>query len=209
MFKLTKRAVEALDIRDKDYLVWDTEMAGFGLRVFASGRKSYLVQYRAGGRTRRRSIGRHGILTAEEARSEARKLLGEVAKGGNPSEGRQRQWRAPSMASLCDRFLGEYAQARRRCPWRRADGQSQIQSSLLRPPLPSPNPERVEQVVPGPPHRGAAPVRATCQRMSARRPRSPLLMTIKRGTGGGGVEHVGQPDIRIDELLPWNFQPSS
>jgi integrase len=110
MSKLTKRSVEALENKEADYLVWDRELSGFGVRVYASGRKSYLVQYRAGGRTRRRSIGQHGVLTAEEARNEARKLLGEVAKGGNPSEDRQRHFRAPSMASLCDRFLMEYAE---------------------------------------------------------------------------------------------------
>lgn len=107
--KLTKRSVEGLTIEAKDYFVWDSEMAGFGVRVFASGRKSYLVQYRASGRSRRKSIGRHGVLTAEEARTEARKLLGDVAKGGNPAEERQQQLRAPHMASLCDRFIADYA----------------------------------------------------------------------------------------------------
>ncbi len=110
MSKLTKRSVEALKLKNTEYLVWDTDLSGFGVRVFSSGRKSYLVQYRAGGRTRRRSIGQHGVLTAEEARNEARKLLGEVAKGGNPSEDRQQHLRAPTMASLCDRFLSEYAE---------------------------------------------------------------------------------------------------
>lgn len=110
MSKLTKRSVEALEVSGSDYLVWDADLSGFGVRVFASGRKSYLVQYRAGGRTRRRSIGQHGVLTAEEARNEARKLLGEVAKGGNPSEDRQQHLRGPSMAALCDRFLTEYAE---------------------------------------------------------------------------------------------------
>ncbi len=110
MSKLTKRYVEALKAKDQDYMVWDAEISGFGIRVYASGRKSYLVQYRSGGRTRRRSIGQHGVLTAEEARNEARKLLGDVAKGGNPAEDRQRQLRAPTVASLCDRFLSEYAE---------------------------------------------------------------------------------------------------
>lgn len=110
MVKLTKRTVEALESRESDYLIWDSEIAGFGIRVFSSGRKSYLVQYRAGGRTRRRSIGQHGVLTAHEARTEARNLLGEVARGGNPSEDRQRNLRAPTVSSLCDRFLDEYAE---------------------------------------------------------------------------------------------------
>jgi integrase len=67
------------------------------------------VQYRAGGRSRRRSIGQHGALTADQARTEARKLIGEVARGGNPAEDRQRERRDPTIRSLCDRFLDEYA----------------------------------------------------------------------------------------------------
>ncbi|WP_300030598.1 site-specific integrase [uncultured Roseobacter sp.] len=110
MSKLTKRAVEALEVRAKDYLVWDGDLSGFGVRVFASGRKSYLVQYRAGGRTRRRSIGQHGALTADQARVEARKLLGDVARGGNPSEERQRHLSGETIGALCDRFLTEYAE---------------------------------------------------------------------------------------------------
>jgi integrase len=108
MFKLTKRAVEGLEVQSQDYFIWDRDIAGFGVRVFPSGRKAYLIQYRVGGRSRRRTIGAHGILTAEEARNEARKLLGDVAKGGNPAEERRRQQKAPTVASLCDRFLSEY-----------------------------------------------------------------------------------------------------
>ncbi len=104
MFKLTKRSVEGLELREKEYLVWDREISGFGVRVYPSGRKTYLVQYRSSGRTRRRTIGQHGILTAIEAR----KLLGEVAKGGDPSQERQSRLKAPTVAALCDRFLFEY-----------------------------------------------------------------------------------------------------
>ncbi|MGX9353980.1 tyrosine-type recombinase/integrase [Roseobacteraceae bacterium S113] len=109
MFKLPKRSVEGLEVRGKDYFVWDSDLSGFGVRVFASGRKSYLVQYRAGGRTRRRSIGQHGALTADQARVEARKLLGDVARGGNPSEDRKKHLSGETVGALCDRFLTEYA----------------------------------------------------------------------------------------------------
>lgn len=109
MPKLTKRTVENMQPDGRDYLAWDDDLSGFGIRVFPSGRKSYLVQYRAGGRTRRRSIGQHGALTADEARKEARKLLGDVAKGGNPAEERRVHLKSPTIASLCDRFLTEYA----------------------------------------------------------------------------------------------------
>ena len=108
MFRLTKRSVEALEISDKDYLVWDRNMRGFGVRVYPSGKKTYLVQYRNGRRTRRITIGPHGVLTAEEGRNHAKKILGDIASGGDPSAEKQNKRRAPTVAGLCDRFLEEY-----------------------------------------------------------------------------------------------------
>ena len=110
MFKLTKRSVEGLEIKDKDYLVWDRDLRGFGLRIYPSGKKIYLVQYRAGRRTRRITIGQHDALTAEEARSSAKQLLGDVARGFDPSAEKQARLNAPTMAALCGRFMEEYAE---------------------------------------------------------------------------------------------------
>ncbi|MGC9417974.1 MAG: tyrosine-type recombinase/integrase [Rhodovulum sp.] len=108
MFKLTKRTVEGLIVEAKDYLVWDRDMRGFGVRVYPSGKKTYLIQYRTGRRTRRITIGQHGVLTADEARTRARQLLGDVARGADPSAEKQAKMRAPTVAGLCDRFLEEY-----------------------------------------------------------------------------------------------------
>ncbi|WP_322867739.1 tyrosine-type recombinase/integrase [Aquicoccus sp. G2-2] len=108
MFKLTKRTVEGFEIRASDYLVWDRDMRGFGIRIYPSGKKTYLVQYRSGRRTRRITIGQHGVLTAEEARHSAKRLLGDVARGLDPSADKQAKRCAPTVAGLCDRFLEEY-----------------------------------------------------------------------------------------------------
>ena len=51
---------EATEIRDRDYFLWDEDLPGFGLRVFPSGRKRYVVQYRAGRRSRRLNLGPSG-----------------------------------------------------------------------------------------------------------------------------------------------------
>lgn len=110
MFKLTKRSVEGLSIEAKDYLVWDRDVRGFGVRVYPSGKKTYLVQYRAGRRTRRVTIGQHGVLTIDEARREAKQLLASVARGDDPSAQRQAKRHAPTVAGLCDRFLEEYVE---------------------------------------------------------------------------------------------------
>ena len=108
MAKLTKRTVEGLAPAGKDYFLWDSEVAGFGVRVMASGKKSYLIQYRSGGRTRRVTLGRHGTVTADAARKRAKELLGAVAKGENPAEDIHIHRRGPTFASICDRFLKEY-----------------------------------------------------------------------------------------------------
>ena len=46
MVKITKRVVEAAEAQEKDYLIWDDDLPGFGLRVFSSGKRSYVIQYR-------------------------------------------------------------------------------------------------------------------------------------------------------------------
>ncbi|MEM6898804.1 MAG: tyrosine-type recombinase/integrase [Pseudomonadota bacterium] len=105
MPKLTKRVVDAAEVREKDYVIWDDELPGFGLRVFKSGKRSYVLQYRAAGRSRRYSIGPHGIWTAETARKEARVQLGKIAQGENPAEARQADRNAMTVSELAERYI--------------------------------------------------------------------------------------------------------
>lgn len=104
MPRLTKRAVEGAETRAADYFMWCDDLPGFGVRILPSGKRSYLVQYRAGGRSRRAVIGLHGRLTCDEARKEAAALLGQVAKGGDPAEERVTQRQAMTVAELCQRY---------------------------------------------------------------------------------------------------------
>src|SRR3712207_2351539 len=105
MAKLTKHMVDALQVGSSDYFEWDDDLPGFGVRVWPSGRKTYLVQYRADGRSRRVKIGNHGALTAEEARKEARALLGDVARGENPAEERATRRSSMTVRELCATYL--------------------------------------------------------------------------------------------------------
>ncbi len=104
MAKLTKRVVDAAPIRPVDYFIWCDELPGFGVRVYPSGKRGYLAQYRLDGRTRRVKIGLHGVLTVDEARTEAIGHLAAVAKGGNPAEDRATRRQGVTVRELCDRY---------------------------------------------------------------------------------------------------------
>src|SRR5712671_2889135 len=105
MAKLSKRIVDAAETRSSDYFIWDDELSGFGLRIFQSGKRSYLVQYRAAGRTRRYTIGFHGAWTPESARRKARILLGRIAQGENPAQERLLDAKAVTVKELCEQYL--------------------------------------------------------------------------------------------------------
>lgn len=107
MTKLTKRIVDAAEAREKDHVIWDDELPGFGLRVFTSGKRSYVIQYRSAGRSRRYTIGLHGVWTPELARQEAKVQLGRVAKGDNPAEERQLDHKAITVKELCELYLND------------------------------------------------------------------------------------------------------
>jgi integrase len=107
MQKLTKRAVDALGPQPgRDVFQWCGELRGFGVRVKASGVRTFLIQYRTSrGATRRYSIGQYGRVTVEEARREAKIKLAEVARGEDPSEARRAARDVLTLSDLCDRYM--------------------------------------------------------------------------------------------------------
>ena len=107
MAKINKRLVDTAGARARDYVIWDDELPGFGLRVFASGKRSYVIQYRSAGRSRRYTIGLHGVWTPETARREAKVQLGKVAQGDNPVEEKQINRHAMTVKDLCERYVDE------------------------------------------------------------------------------------------------------
>jgi integrase len=105
MSRLTKRTVDAEKSRDRDRFLWDDDLPGFGLRVYPSGAKVYLCQWKRDGRTRRLVLGRHGPVTCEQARAAATAALGRVASGEDPAQEREDRKRDLTVAELCDRWL--------------------------------------------------------------------------------------------------------
>ena len=87
--------------------VWDLTVPGFGARRQRSEAVAYGLLYRtAEGRSRRFTIGRHGApWTPDTAREEARRLLGQVAAGTDPSATKKAKRTAATVAELCNLYL--------------------------------------------------------------------------------------------------------
>ena len=97
--KLTKRVVDGAEPRQARYTVFDSEIRGFGLRVFPSGLKSYVFEYKSGegGRqaaTRRITIGKSSEFTPDEARKIADQFRSRAKVGQDPQKS------APTIARL-------------------------------------------------------------------------------------------------------------
>lgn len=110
--QLTKTVVENAGTLTARYDIWDSKLAGFGVRVEATGRKSFFIRYRAdgGGRTAPRrfmTVGQFGILTVEEARKKARKLLAAATVGDDPAGERQSKRREMRMDALIELYEEE------------------------------------------------------------------------------------------------------
>ena len=113
MPRLTKSFVDSCKPQTREYIVWDDQIAGFGLRVMPSGRKSFLLKYRVGGGRggliRKPSIGVYGNITPEDARSIAKRWMAKVVNGEDPSAQREALRAEPTVSDLLDRFLAEYS----------------------------------------------------------------------------------------------------
>ncbi len=62
-------------------MFWDRDLPGFGIRVYPSGAKVYVVQTRVFGRSKRVTVGRHGKLSADQARKEAARIIARIKTG--------------------------------------------------------------------------------------------------------------------------------
>jgi integrase len=109
---LTRSVVSTAEPRADRYHVWDSKLAGFGLRVEKSGTKTFVVRYRAdgGGRSAPRrfvTVGRYGPLTVDEARKRARVLLAAVTTGEDPADDRRTQRSEMTGRSLIELYEAE------------------------------------------------------------------------------------------------------
>ncbi len=104
---ISKRTVEALSVEDRDAVFWDDRIPGFGVRVYPSGSKVYVVQTRHRGKSQRVTLGRHGVITADAARKKAAETINRIKSGENPVERG-----SVTVAELAARYLDEHVDVR-------------------------------------------------------------------------------------------------
>ena len=112
MPKLTKRIIDATEPQVTEFFLWDENIPGFGLRVMPSGRKSFVVQYRAGRRPRRMSLGPSTVLTCDQARTRAITIIAAVKNGEDPAAVRAANRNAATVSDLAERFDKEHIAVR-------------------------------------------------------------------------------------------------
>ena len=97
MPRLTKRYIDALVAKEKEYFVWDDQIKEFGLRVYPSGGKRYITQTHRSGKNTRVQIGKHGNISFEEAKRRAKKTISDIDEGVNPNEEKKREQQSPTI----------------------------------------------------------------------------------------------------------------
>lgn len=117
--KLTKRAVEQAAPKASRYTLFDSEIRGFGLRVFPSGAKSWVFEYKSveGGRgatTQRVTIGKVNEFTPDEARKLADKLRSKAKVGLDPQKEKASHRAALTVNEVAAEFLGKHVGAKRK-----------------------------------------------------------------------------------------------
>ena len=123
MPKLSKLVVDGATSGDKEIFLWDSELKGFGLKVFPSGAKSFVLQYRTPeGRSRRYTIGKFSdALTADQARKIAKGLLAGITKGEDPQGEAKTRRGAMTVEQLVDAYLASPAFAEKAATTRQVD----------------------------------------------------------------------------------------
>ena len=111
---LTTRFVEALPAPDREIVVWDRELPGFGVRVHPSGSKVYMVHKRSGGKSRRVTIGRHGVWSLDAARRQAGGIIASLKNGETPARpgAENGSSSGPTIAELAEQYMAEHVKVR-------------------------------------------------------------------------------------------------
>ena len=114
---ITKRLIDSFVYEGKGGsrdVRWDDRMPGFGVRIYPSGMKSFVLSYRCQGRKRLMVLGRYGILTLEMARDKARQALVDSIGGCDPLDQRAKRNHGETITDLAQTYIERHAKVHKR-----------------------------------------------------------------------------------------------
>lgn len=108
--KLTKKFIDAQEYNGSaKHIIWDGELKGFGVRLYPTGNKSFVMDYRIHNRKTLMVIGSYSKLTLDQARKDAKAKFAELAKGINPLQKRQEERQGNLIRDLCLAYIERHA----------------------------------------------------------------------------------------------------
>lgn len=108
--KLTKRVIDALLPQESTYTVWDAKITTFGVRVFKSGHKSFVLKAFFHGRQKWATLGEFGPLTVEAARALAEEKRGDMTKGIDPTQDKRDERESQTVKAAIKQFTEEHVE---------------------------------------------------------------------------------------------------
>jgi integrase len=113
--RLTEALVKSIEAPQRgERFIWDTELAGFAIKVFAptkahpGGARTFVLFYRIDGAERRYRIGSWPTWSVTAARAEAKDIRRRVDRGEDPADDRRQRRYAPTMKDLVERYELEH-----------------------------------------------------------------------------------------------------
>lgn len=114
--KIDKSYINFVTITSKEEVHYDERLPNFGLRVRPNGKKTWVIQYRVGGRFKKLTLGDARVLTPEQAVEAGRNALRLVVEGKDPIRVKRIEARALTVNQLCIEFLDRHSK-RHKTSW--------------------------------------------------------------------------------------------
>jgi len=106
MPNLNDKLIKSLPIPKTKYKIyWDDRLTGLGIRITNNNAKSFVLRYVINGRERKYTIGGHPELSTTAAREMANQLKGDIARGHDPLQIKQRNYDIPTFKTLAEEYI--------------------------------------------------------------------------------------------------------
>jgi len=114
VMKLSKRNIDAIKNPTRQEEYRDPSLKGYSLIAYASGRKVFMLRYKAEGKRRTYKLGDYGELTPDAAKAEANEWLVKVRKGIDPQDVEAAKMAMPTFAGWVNEYIQEVRQRKKR-----------------------------------------------------------------------------------------------